>query len=164
MAKQKAITIKGNKEFDFRVYGLLTDDLADFQLALAINHSMRWNLHSYLPLEDTESEPPYRFDFFGEHNSSGHFQIALWKNWQHDQVFNPELKNIQYFVRVTGEWSDLQEKQFLKVLKGIVGPANALKIKLEKLKFADYFMFQIISREQREERNLRAKLRESVIN
>jgi hypothetical protein len=65
---------------------------------------------------------------------------------------------------VTGEWGDPQAKQLLKALKGILGSANAIQIKVEKLKFPEFFMFQIMSREQREERNLRGKLRESNLN
>ncbi len=164
MSKQKSITIKGNKEVDFVVYGLLTDELADYQIAMALNEKMRWNLRSYLPMEDLEADPPYKFHFFGENNQSGHFQIALWRNWQNDQVFNPELKTIQYFLRVTGEWGEAQDAQLMKSLKEILGSTNAINIKAELLKNPEYFMFQIMSREQKEERNLRAKLRESNIN
>jgi hypothetical protein len=164
MAKQKAITIKSDKEIDFWAYGILTDDLADFQLAMAINQKMRWNLHRYLPLADAEAEPPFKFDFFGENNSSGHFQLALWKNWQNEQFFNSELKNIQFFIRITGEWGELQDKQLIKVLKEIVGSPNAIQIKVNKLKFPEFFMFQIMSREQLEEKNLRAKIRESNLS
>jgi hypothetical protein len=160
MAKQKAITIKGDSEFDFDVYGLLLTDLADFQIALELNEKMRWNLHSYLPLEDSEGDPPYKFHFFGEHNTSGHFQVALWKNWQNDQVFIPELRNMQYFIRITGEWGELQDNQLLKVLKEIVGPANAVKINIEKVRTPEFFIFQIMSREQKEDRQIRAALRE----
>lgn len=159
MAKQKSITIKGNKEFDFRVYAILSD-LPDYQIALALNQKMRWNLHLYLPLIDAESEPPFKFDFFGEQNNAGHFQVALWKNWQNDQFFNPELRGMQNFIRITGEWTNLQEKELMKALKEIFGKANVVNINPSKLKSPDYFMFQISSREQLEDRKIRTALRE----
>lgn len=164
MAKLKPIVIKSDDEFDFSVYGILSNDLADFQLAMALNDTLRWNLHSYLPMEDQTADPPYKFHFFGEHNQSGHFQIALWKNWQNDQIFNPELKTIQYFIRVTGEWGELQSKQLLDALKQIVGNTNAIHIKVELLKNPEYFLFQIMSKEQLEEKKIIAKLRESNLN
>lgn len=158
MGKQKSITIKGNTEFDFHIYAILSDQ-ADYQIALALNQRMRWSLHSYLPLEDLEANPPYKFNFFGEQNTAGHFQIALWKNWQHDQFFNPELKGLQYFIRITGEWSSMQEKELMKALKELFGKANVVNVNLTKLRYPDYFMFQIMSREQVEDRKIRAALR-----
>jgi hypothetical protein len=160
MGKQKGITINEEAEYDFDLYGLLLTDLEDFQIALQLNEKMKWNLQSYLPLEDPTADPPYKFHFFGEHNGPGHFQIALWKNWQNGLAFIPTLRNMQYFVRITGEWGELQDQQLLKALKEIAGSANAIKINIENVKSPEFFTFQIISREQKEERAFRNSLRE----
>jgi hypothetical protein len=119
MVKGKKIhKLEVDPDFSFILIGVSSHE-SDYKLIWSLNSKLDLKLsrESNLVIVDPKLEHNPEFSCYHGESKEGDFHIHLLSNKSEHGFLIPELGNIDYFLKLTGEVSDLHKKKFLDGLK-----------------------------------------------
>jgi len=115
---RKVHKLEVEPDFSFVLIGVSSHE-SDYKLIWALNSKLELKLArgANLVIPDTKTELNQEFSCYYGQSKEGNFQIHLLSNKSENGFLIPELGNIDYFLKLTGEVYDLHKKKILDGLK-----------------------------------------------
>jgi hypothetical protein len=115
---RKVHKLEVEPDFSFILIGISSHE-SDYKLIWSLNSKLELNLSRgpNLVFADPKSEQNQEFSCYYGESKEGDFQIHLLSNKSENGFLIPELGNIDYFLKLTGEVYDLHKKKILDGLK-----------------------------------------------
>jgi hypothetical protein len=119
MAKSRKVhRLEVEPDFSFILIGISSHE-SDYKLIWALNSKLELKLSrsSNLVFTDPKSEQNQEFSCYSGESKEGDFHIHLLSNKSDNGFLIPELGNIDYFLKLTGEVYEMHKKKILDGLK-----------------------------------------------
>jgi hypothetical protein len=143
MAKSRKVhKLDVEPDFSFILIGISSHE-SDYKLIWALNTKLELKLSrvSNLVITDPKSKQVLEFSCYNGDSKEGDFHIHLLSNKCENGYLVPELGNIDYFLKLTGEVYDLHKKNILDGLKETGLVLATFLIKPENLKSKSRLVF-----------------------
>ena len=119
MAKSRKVhRLEVEPDFSFILIGISSHE-SDYKLIWALNSKLELNLsrHPNLNISDAKSGLNLEFSYYFGESREGDFHIHFISNKTENGFLIPELGNIDFFLKLTGEVYELHKNKILRGLK-----------------------------------------------
>jgi len=142
MAKKKAYKLDINPEYEFILIGIVSFD-KDYRLCWSVNKELGLKLvkTDNLEIANDKYPEPQKFSVYNYYNEDSMIDYNFISNKCEYGFLIEELKNIDYFLQVSGEFADNFKQDIINMLKRTEGVSTVFDIDPNSLKSREKLVF-----------------------